>query len=43
MRDQVTLNSLHVSDIFDELPIVLISVIFEKNEDEKLMLGVELL
>jgi len=33
------LNSLHIANIFDELPIMLVPVIFEENKDEKLMLG----
>ena len=37
------LNSVHISDIFDEFAVMLVPVIFEKNEDEKLMLGVDLL
>ena len=33
------LNSLHISNIFDKLPIMLVPVIFEENKNEKLMLG----
>jgi len=36
------LDLFHVSDIFNKFPIVLIPIIFEKNEDEKLMLGIDL-
>jgi hypothetical protein len=37
------LNFGHVSDIFNEFPVVLVSEIFEQNQDEKLVLGVDLL
>jgi hypothetical protein len=40
---QFLLDCFHVSNIFNEFPIVLVPVIFEENEDEKLMLGVDLL
>ena len=36
------LNSLHVTNIFNELPVVLVPVILEQNENQKLMLGVDL-
>jgi len=35
-------DCFHVSDFFNEFPIVLIPVIFEENEDEKLMLDIDL-
>jgi hypothetical protein len=37
------LNFGHISDIFDEFPVVLVSEIFEQNQDEKLVLRVDLL
>jgi hypothetical protein len=37
------LNVLHVSDIFDELAVVLVPIILEQNKDKKLMPGVDLL
>jgi len=37
------LNLLHISNIFDEFPVVLVTEIFEENENEKLILGVCLL
>lgn len=36
------LNLFHVSDIFDEFTVVLVPVVFEENEDQMLMLGVDL-
>jgi len=36
------LNILHISDILDEFPVVLVPVIFEENKREKLMLSVDL-
>jgi len=35
------LNSLHVTDIFDKFPIVLVAEIFEQNQDKQLVLGVD--
>jgi len=35
------LNSVHISDIFYEFPIVLVSEIFEQNQDEQLVLSVD--
>lgn len=40
---QFRLDRLHVADIFNEFSIVLVPVIFEKNQDEKLILSVDLL
>jgi len=37
------LNSLHISDVIDEFPVVLVTEIFEQNEYEKLVLGISLL
>jgi len=37
------LNSIHISNIFDKFPIVLVTVILEENQDEKLVLGVDIL
>jgi hypothetical protein len=37
------LNFLHISDIFDKFPVVLVPVILEENKCEKLMLRVDLL
>ena len=37
------LNSLHISDVFDEFPIVLVTEIFEQNQDKQLVLGIDLL
>ena len=37
------LNTIHISNIFDEFPVVLITEIFEQNQDEQLGLGVDLL
>ena len=37
------LNFIHISDIFDEFPVVLVTEIFEQNQDEKLVLRVDLL
>jgi len=37
------LNSLHISDVFDEFPVVLVTEIFEQNQDEQLVLRVDLL
>lgn len=37
------LNSLHISDVFDELTVMLVPIILEKNEDQKLILGVDFL
>ena len=39
---QFLLDRLHVSDIFDEIPIVLVPEVFEENKNEKLILGVDL-
>jgi hypothetical protein len=36
------LDLVHISDIFDEFPIVLVTEIFEQNQDKKLVLGVNL-
>jgi hypothetical protein len=33
----------HIPDVFNEITVVLVPVIFEENEDEKLMLVVDLL
>jgi hypothetical protein len=33
----------HIADILDEVPVMLVPVVFEKNEDKKLMLSVDLL
>ena len=33
------LDSFHVSNIFDEFPVVLVPVILEENKDKQLMLG----
>jgi len=37
------LNFLHISDIFDEFPVVLVTEILEQNQDKQLVLGVDLL
>ena len=37
------LNFGNISDIFDEFPVVLVTEIFEQNQDEQLGLGVDLL
>ena len=37
------LNSIHISNVFDEFPVVLVPEIFEQNQDEQLVLGVDLL
>ena len=34
---------VHIPDIIDEFPIVLVPVIFEENKRKKLMLGVDFL
>jgi hypothetical protein len=33
----------HIPYIFNEVPVVLVPVIFEEDKDKKLMLGIELL
>jgi len=38
---QFLLDLFHVSNIFDEVPVMLVPVLFEEDEDEKLMLGVD--
>ena len=43
MRGQIFPELLHISDFFDEFPVVLVTEIFEENQDEKLMLGIDLL
>ena len=40
---QNLLNTHHISDIFDEFPVVLVTEILEQNQDEQLMLGIDLL
>ena len=40
---QNLLNFGHISNIVDEFPVVLVTEIFEQNQDEKLVLGVDLL
>jgi hypothetical protein len=40
---QNPLNSFHIPDIFNELPVMLVPIVFEKDKDEKLVLGVDLL
>ena len=42
-RSHVSGSPFHISDIFDEFPVVLVTEIFEQNQDEKLMLGIDLL
>jgi len=37
------LNFFHITNIFDEFPVVLVTEIFEEDKDEKLMLGISLL
>ena len=37
------LNSLHITNILNKFSIMLVSIILEKNKDEKLMLVVDLL
>lgn len=37
------LDLLHVPDIFNDVSVMLVTVVFEKNEDEKLMLSIDLL
>jgi len=37
------LNSFHISDVFNEFPVMLVPKIFEQNQDEQLVLGVDLL
>ena len=37
------LNSVHISDIFDEFPIVLVTVILEENQSKELILSIDLL
>jgi hypothetical protein len=38
-----TLNFFHVTNIFDEFPVMLVPEIFEENKDKQLMPGVRLL
>jgi len=37
------LNFGHISDIFDEFPVVLATVILEENQSKELILGTDLL
>jgi len=37
------LNSFHISDIFNEFPVVLVSVILEENQSKELILSIDLL
>jgi len=37
------MNSLHIFDTLDEFPVVLVTEIFEQNQDEQLVLEVDLL
>jgi hypothetical protein len=42
-ESQNLLNALHISDVFNEFPIVLVTEILEQNQDEQLGLGIDLL
>lgn len=37
------LNAFHISDVFNEFPVMLVTEIFEQNQNEQLVLGVNLL
>ena len=39
---QFLLDRFHIFNVFNEIPVVLVSIIFEENQDEKLVLGVDL-
>jgi len=39
---QNLLDRFHVFNIFNEVPVVLVPVVFEENQDKKLILGVDL-
>lgn len=39
---QFLLDCFHDSNIFNEIPVVLVSVVFEEYQDQKLILGVDL-
>ena len=38
---QFLLDRFHVANIFNEIPVVLVPVVFEENQDEKLVLRVD--
>ena len=39
---QFLLDRFHVLNIFNEIPVVLVPIVFEENQNEKLILGVDL-
>jgi hypothetical protein len=39
---QFLLDRFHVLNVFNEVPIVLVPVVLEENQSEKLILGIDL-
>ena len=38
---QFLLDRFHIFNVFNEIPVVLVAVVFEENQDKKLILGVD--